>query len=97
MPSSAMRCLSSLTSFLKEYRTTDLCVCCFPIAKAAYLAPLSIHFFSWKSIHKLPAPVKVKIDRPGAADLTANAKEATSLLFLSGLEGEVGQSVHPWN
>lgn len=34
-------------------------------------------------------PVKAKIDRPEAADLTANAHEAN--LFVSGLEGEMSQ------
>lgn len=42
----------------------------------------------------MPASIKGKIERPAAADLTANAHE-TGLLFVSGLEGEMGQILKP--
>lgn len=39
----------------------------------------------------MPAPAKGKIDRAAAADLMANVHEA-GLLFVSGLEGQMGQT-----
>lgn len=40
----------------------------------------------------MPAPVKGKIDRAAAADLMPDVHEA-SLLFVSGLEGDRGQTL----
>ena len=59
-----------------------MCVLCFPIVRATYLPPLSIHSFSWRSICKVRASVEDKMDSPAATDLTAGALDSASPLSL---------------